>query len=203
MSAFLVNAACNGRPPMHLNALQHYPRPPLIARLLRERHVARFIVAPEGYGKTALALEYAETVFSFDQVYWLEGKSPCFLRDLDRRIVASTLLENPESFLVVMEDVPLLDGSRAELLSSMIDEFLDRGCEVLATCVPICDVYAKLQRDRVRLTAVDLLWPMMRSMRSDRSTNAKLNLCRRCFRPTALPVCTGGMAATRQLSSKA
>ena len=91
MTGFLKQSSCKGHRPNHLASRRHYPRPDLIARLLRERHVARFLVAPEGFGKTGLAMEYADVVFSFDHVFWINGKSPCFLRDLDRGIILSLI----------------------------------------------------------------------------------------------------------------
>lgn len=157
MPNFLKNTACQGHRPPHLVAQRHFPRPALIAKLLRERHVARFIVAPGGYGKTSLALEYADTVFRLEHVFWMDGKSPCFLRDLDDVLIARTLLrEDPHPFLLVIEDVPPLDPERVELLSKEMDQVLARGCEVLATCTPTCDAFDR-HRDRVKLTAVDLL----------------------------------------------
>ena len=158
MTGFLKQSSCKGHRPNHLASRRHYPRPDLIARLLRERHVARFLVAPEGFGKTGLAMEYADVVFSFDHVFWINGKSPCFLRDLDRGIISSSLTAaDVSSFLVVVEDVPPLDATRAAALSGVFDELLGRGCEVLATCAPSCDAYGPLQHDRLKLSAADLL----------------------------------------------
>lgn len=158
MTGFLAQSSCSGRRPNHLASRRHYPRPDLIARLLRERHVARFLVAPQGFGKSGLAMEYSDTVFSFEHVFWINGRSPCFLRDLDRGIIVSTLTEiDGGPFLVVVEDVPQLDAARAASLSASFDELLERGCEVLATCTPSCDAYASLQHDRLKLAAVDLL----------------------------------------------
>ena len=155
MPDFLAKAACRVRRPQHLAARRIFPRPDLIAKLLRERHVARFVVAPDGYGKTALALEYADTVHRFEHVAWLDGRIPCFLRDLDRGIVAEALLEaDREPLLVVIEDVPPLDPARVDALSSDMDRLLERGCEVLVTCSPACDAFAR-HRDRVRLSAED------------------------------------------------
>lgn len=157
MPEFLKKAACRGRRPMHLAARRQISRPDLIAKLLRERHVARFITAPDGFGKTGLALEYADTVFSFEHVFWLDGRSPCFLRDLDRGIIARTLLrDDTQPFLAVIDDVPPLDQERVELLSNEMDRLLDRECEVLVTCMPSRDAFAR-HRDRVRLSASDLL----------------------------------------------
>lgn len=157
MPEFLRKAACRGRQPMQHVSRRRISRPDLIARLLRERHVARFVVAPDGFGKTGLALEYADTVFSFEHVFWIDGKSPCFLRDLDRDVIASTLLgSDPQPFLAVFEDVPALDPVRVELLSNALDRLLDRSCEVLVTCAPSRDAFAR-HRDRVKLSSADLL----------------------------------------------
>lgn len=158
MPGYLSKSACNGQRPSHLAARRHYPRPDIIAKLLRERHVARFLVAPEGFGKTGLVLEYCDVVFSFEHVFWLNGRSPCFLRDLDRDIIVSGLSAlDDQPFLVVVEDAPQLDATRAAMLSASFDELLDRGCEVLVTCTPSGDSLASLQHDRVKLTAHDLL----------------------------------------------
>ena len=84
--------------------------------------------------------------------------SPCFLRDLDRGIISSSLTAaDASSFLAVVEDVPPLDATRAAALSGVFDELLGRGCEVLATCAPSCDAYGPLQHDRLKLSAADLL----------------------------------------------
>ena len=88
----------------------------------------------------------------------MNGRSPCFLRDLDRDIIATRLCSlDPSSFLVVFEDVPRLDSARAERFSSVIDDVLEAGDEVLVTCVPSCDAYAGSHRDRTKLDAADLL----------------------------------------------
>ncbi|MEG0417151.1 AfsR/SARP family transcriptional regulator [Gordonibacter sp.] len=158
MTSYLAKSACNGHRPSHLASRRHYPRPDLIARLLRERHVARFLVAPVGFGKSGLAMEYAEVVFSFDQVFWIDGRSPCFLRDLDRGIIASELsaLES-RPFLAVFDDVPPLDAVRADSFSAAFDSLLARDCEVLVCCAPSCDAFAASQHDRLKLSAPDLL----------------------------------------------
>ena len=128
-----------------------------MAKLLRERNVARFMVAPAGFGKSTLALEYAETVFAFDHVFWVDCASPCFLRDLDARSIVRGLVEvDGEPFLAVFEDVPPLDSLRAELFGAVLDDLLERGCEVLITCTPAADVFAD-QIDRMLIGAGDLL----------------------------------------------
>lgn len=158
MTSFLAKSACNGHCPNHLASRRHYSRPDLIARLLRERHVSRFLVAPEGFGRSGLAMEYAQVVFSFEHTFWVNGRSPCFLRDLDRGIVAAELsrLDN-KTLLVVFDDIPPLEATRAELFSTSLDSLLARECEVLVCCTPSCDAFASLQQDRLKLSATDLL----------------------------------------------
>lgn len=158
MPEFIETTACKGRKPESMTARRYFSRPNLIAKLLRERHVARFIVAPDGFGKSSLACEYADTVFSFNHVFWINGKSPCFLRDLDREDLPTRLGDlDPSPFLAVFEDVPPLDAERSERLSRAIDELLEAGNEVLVTCTPTGDAYAKSHRDRTKLDAASLL----------------------------------------------
>ncbi len=158
MPEFLEAAACRGRRPERVAAQRRFFRPDLIAKLLRERHVARFLVAPDGFGKSSLACEYADTVFSFEHVFWINGKSPCFLRDLDRGDIAARLRGlDSAPFLAVFEDVPRLDAERAACFSHAVDDLLDAGEEVLATCVPTSDAYARSHRDRTKLDAAGLL----------------------------------------------
>lgn len=157
MPDFLTNAACRGKRPSHLMAYRLYPRPHLVAKLLRERHVARFVVAPDGFGKTTLAMEYADTVFSFDHVFWIDATSPCFLRDLDKGGIAEGIAARDAApALVVVDDVPPLGPERSARLSAEIDRVLDRGCEVLVSCSPMGDTFAR-HHDRVLLSSADLL----------------------------------------------
>ena len=158
MTDFLTQAACRGMKPRQIVARSFHSRQNLVSRLLKERQVARFIIAPDGFGKSALACEYAETVFSFNHVFWVDGCSPCFLRDLDKGDLAEELLGRDEAAcLVVFEDVPLLDEERAETLSCVIDALLDASCEVIITSTASHDALGGHQRDRRVLGAHDLL----------------------------------------------
>ena len=158
MPTFMETAACEGRRPRHLASLRCFPRSDLVARLLHDRQVARFVVAPDGFGKSSLAFGYAETVFSFQHVLWINAKSPCFLRDLDLGVIASGVRRvDEEASLVVMDDVPALSPERAGALSGEIDVLLSGGCEVLVCCTPSSDAYGLLQRDRLKLDSSDLL----------------------------------------------
>lgn len=158
MSTFISKSACRGNRPANLQSLRYYQRQRLVSRLIKERGVARFVVAPPGYGKTSLVLEYADTVFAFDGVFWINCKSPCFIRDLDEGGVAAACIEaDPKMRLVVFEDVPFLDDGRSAAFSREIDALLNRRFEVLVTCVPSCDTLGRLQQDRVTISSEDLL----------------------------------------------
>lgn len=123
-----------------------------------DRTVARFIVAPQGFGKTSLVCEYAESIFGFDNVFWINGQSPCFLRDLDDRIVVPSLSDaSQRKSLVVFEDVPYLDDERSDAFSRDIDAILSKGWEVVAVATPATDSFADRQNDRTCITAHDLL----------------------------------------------
>lgn len=130
----------------------------LIAKLLKNRDVARFIVAPSGYGKTRLAIEYAESMCSWTDAFWFNAQSPCFVRDLDDGSLASSCLSFGEkASLVVFDDLPPLDMARQRAFSAEIDKMLETGCEVVVTCVPSCDLDGSLQRDRLCVRAGSLL----------------------------------------------
>lgn len=158
MADFLTASLCRGVRPRRLSAVRVRPRSDLIARLMRERQVARFLVAPGGYGKTSLACAYAETVFSFEHTFWIDCRSPCFLRDLDRGDLAEQLLaRDGQARLAVFDDVFRIDEGRADAFSQAIDHLLGAGCEVIVTLAPSCDAYARRQPDRIRLGAPDLM----------------------------------------------
>lgn len=158
MTRFIQQCACRGSRPAGLVPERLASRPRLVSALLRDRRVARCLVAPGGYGKTAVACEYAEVVFGFRHVFWISAASPCFLRDLDAGVLASGVAAaDEEAALVVLAGVPALDEARAAALSSAIDALMARGCEVMVTGVPAADCLGALQRDRLVVGAADLL----------------------------------------------
>lgn len=158
VSTFIESTACRGRRPTNLVASVHRSRSDLLTRLLHERRVARFLIAPDGFGKTSLAYDYADVVFSFEHVFWVNGRSPCFLRDLDAAAFIPGMLKVDASpALVVFEDVPHLDSERAEAFVELLGNLLERSCEVIVTCAPSCDVYGTLHQGRVVLRPRDFL----------------------------------------------
>ena len=158
MSTFVETCFCRGRGPLGITTPHHHDRPDLIATMLRERHVARFIVASHGFGKSSLAFEYAQIVFAFQHVFWVKGTSPCFLRDLDAGTFVDAVLRlDRQAALVVWDDVPPLNDERAEAFADVLDTLLGQGVESVVTCTPSADRFASLERDRLLLDARELL----------------------------------------------
>lgn len=158
MNGYMQGVACRGRKPKHLPSLSVHPRQSLLAQMMRERTVVRFLVAPKSFGKTTLAFEYAESIFSLEHVFWVDASDPCFLRDLDAGTLGSDLLvQSTKSSLVVFDDIPYLNSIRRDALSKTFDMLLERSWEVVATTLPTCDVFDSCQIDKIRFNAHALL----------------------------------------------
>lgn len=158
MTRFISQAACHGQRPSGVAPQRLVSRPHLVARLLENRKVPRVIVAPDGFGKAALACEYAETVFDFTHVFWISGASPCFLRDLDAGVIGTSLVESdPDCALAVFADVPWLDEERTEALAEVMGYLVGKGVEVVATMRPLCDQLGALLPNRLVVDASLLL----------------------------------------------
>ena len=158
MSRFILQSACRGRRPRGVGPQRLVSRSALVSRLLADRRAARVLCAPDGFGKTALACEYAEVMFGFQHVYWINGLSPCFLRDLDAGIVAEVLCrERSQCDLVVFDDVPGLDEERAAAFGAVVAALLAAGMEVLAITTPGREEGIALACPTERLDGRDLL----------------------------------------------
>lgn len=158
MADFIMNSICGGCRPKHLRGRRMHQRVKLLSRMMQKRDAVRFLVAPSGFGKTALVAEYAESIFAFQNVFWLNAQSPCFLRDIDKGALGPSLISHARAAsLVVIEDLPQLTASRAESFSSCIDELLDRGFEVVVSMVPLNDGFTDRQPDGVRIRSKEFL----------------------------------------------
>ncbi len=133
-------------------------RPEALSMLLKDRKVPRFIVAPEGYGKTHVAFEYASMMFAFKHVFWVRCSSPCYLRDLDAGTILEDMMQiDSEAALVIFDGLPHMDPKRVEEMSGLMDALLDHGCEVMVTCQPTADCFSRAQLDRICIYAADLM----------------------------------------------
>lgn len=158
MTTFIQRAMCGGHRPDSLGTHRPVARPHLVTRLLRNREAVRFIVAPRGYGKAHVAAEYAQTIHEFNHVFWIEGRSPCFLRDLDKGVLARAILDlDPQCALVVFRDIPYLDPERAQQFAGDTHALLEHEVEVIVTCTPARDVHHDYQRHRDVVSSEELL----------------------------------------------
>lgn len=158
MPTFIESSNCKGIRPSGIVNMRHNLRPNLTARLLNDRHCARCIVAPGGYGKSSLAYEYAQIVFEFKHVFWLRCESPCFIRDLDKGNLAQSVFAcDDQAKLVICDDVPQLDPMRTQAFCEFIDEVLERECEVIVCCTPSNDTVTSHQTDSIQLRSKDML----------------------------------------------
>ena len=158
MPSFIEQCQCRGNRPAGVIGQHHNLRPDITGNLLRNRAVARFLVAPTGYGKSSCAYEYAHVVFGFEHAFWVRCNSPCFLRDLDDGELFDLIMDvDAEARLVVLDDVPHLDQARTELFDELIGKLLDTGCEVIACCIPSVDTFSCMQMDKILLDGNALL----------------------------------------------
>lgn len=69
MANFMSVSACRGVRPKQVNLKNTIQRENLINKLMSQRSVLRYINAPNGYGKSVLAAQYADLIFSFRDVF--------------------------------------------------------------------------------------------------------------------------------------
>ena len=97
MNNYIMSASCKGSRPKALAPSCHAFRQAAISKLMKDRSVARFVIAPSGFGKTTLAMQYAQLVFDFKHVFWFDGANPFFLRHLDAGDFAQQILKHDKS----------------------------------------------------------------------------------------------------------
>ncbi len=138
---------------------EYVPRNRLVSALLQDRGVLRLLSAPHGFGKSMLAHEYAQRLFARGKVSWVDARAPEFLHALDcgRIVLDESRMQRGAGTLVVVDDIPYLDETRAKTLSDGIDALLYARTEVVVTTLPSHDVLRALQPDRLLFRAGDLL----------------------------------------------
>ncbi len=160
MSDFISRCACRGRKPRHIADLDLSYRNELLSRLMRDRRTVRLVQAPPFFGKTCLAATYAQAVFSFEETFWVDGTSPCFLRDLDLDVLKDSLCDRRGlgEALAVFEDVPALDERRLAIFWKTCCGLVSEGWEVLVTSTSRAAPLSGHESDCVCLGASDLLY---------------------------------------------
>lgn len=158
MASFISSCACRGIRPKKIDLRYKHVREELISKLMSQRSVLRFISAPNGFGKSILCGQYADLVFSFKDVFWIDCKSPCFIRDLDSNELVGQIIQICEfPKLVVFDDFKNLDEERSKQFSTVIDSLLEFNCEVIVNASPFNDAFIKYQNDAYILRSKDLL----------------------------------------------
>ena len=158
MSDFVDSSNCKGCRPKKLGLASYYSRKHLVSKLMRDRSSLRLVIAPSHFGKSFLIAEYAELVFSFEDVFWVDGSSPCFLRDLDDGVLFEDFFKEGQlPSLVVIDDIAVLDTSRAQFAQDNLLRLVSLGCEVIVSMGPSGDTFERHNEEIIRLEAQELL----------------------------------------------
>lgn len=160
MTSYLKERLCSGFCPQRIRVAGAFMRDALVSRMMLDRDRVRLICAPTCMGKTTLAFSYAQVVFSFQNVLWLDASHPCVLRDLDDgslvEKIASVMKQGKG--LVVLDDVSWLGSVRKQRFAALCADLLDRGVEVVVSCIPACDPFGGDWHGCLAITSPDLLF---------------------------------------------
>lgn len=158
MTNFIYESACRGVKPKQVELSNKTIREDLISKMMSQRNVLRFIEAPNGYGKSELAAHYADLVFSFDNVFWINCISPCFIRDLDSLDIASEIIQiDPDCNLVVFDNFINLEEERNIKFNNIVDKMIEYGIEVVVIATPFNDSFLQNQLDCLLISSEELL----------------------------------------------
>lgn len=137
MSTYVMHAACRGKKPQQIVGATVFLRNALLARMMRDRSRVRYLIAPTGFGKTLLAGSYVNMVNGYENTFWLNAQSPCFLRDLDANVLATDILEaSQDGDVVVFDDMPAMDKRRCRQAWTLCHRLLSAGREVVVCTTP-------------------------------------------------------------------
>lgn len=198
MTMFISNCECNGVGPEKQRYCVKEYRENLVCRLMSQRNVVRMICGPDGYGKSCLAFQYASIVFSFKNVFWIDAKSPCFFRDLDRNIIFSDIYATDNNVkLVVFDNIIDLNDDRLKILSETIDQLLHHECEVIITAIPEYNTLLRYQQDAYVLNSHKLLMKKIpNGIKIDKYSDNEKKLLEKIY---SIPVYTNNTYSTSLL----
>ncbi len=136
----------------HLAASDLHERGEALLLLLADRSISRVVCAPPLYGKSVLALQYAQIMFEGDRVLWVNAADPRFLRDLDAGALGAYL--DDETKLLVIDELAALSTERKRAFDLLLSSVCAAGCEVVVTTSDIT-LAASLEAC-IEITAADL-----------------------------------------------
>ncbi len=121
-----------------------FMRRSLLASMVAGRKSIRFLLAPDGYGKSSLALAYAKLAFGLKSFWWVDAQDPRFLLDLDfagtsKANELTKIASKQFPSLMVFDAVPALSKDRENSFSEILMHLVSLGWEVLVTsnCVSL------------------------------------------------------------------
>lgn len=138
MNPYITNDLALLEPVQELMVGDLFMRRALLASMVAGRRSLRFLLAPDGYGKTSLALSYAKLAFGLKSFWWVDSRDPRFMLDLD-----SCAAERPNELrefvsshapsLLVFDDVPSLAHERENVFMCFLADASTMGWEVVVT----------------------------------------------------------------------
>lgn len=138
MNPYITNDLALLEPICDLMSSELFMRRSLLASMVAGRKSLRFLLAPDGYGKTSLALTYAKLAFGLKSFWWVDSTDPRFMLDLDscaagRSNELERLASSRLPSLMVFDDVPKLSRERESALMDFLSSVIAKGWEVVLT----------------------------------------------------------------------
>ncbi|MDO4854375.1 MAG: BTAD domain-containing putative transcriptional regulator [Coriobacteriia bacterium] len=138
MNPYITNDLALLEPIQELMGGGLFMRRTLLASMVAGRRSLRFLLAPDGYGKTSLALSYAKLAFGLKSFWWVDSQDPRFLLDLDscadkRSNELYEFVSSHAPSLLVFDDVPVLTHERERAFMDLLADASFRGWEVVVT----------------------------------------------------------------------
>ena len=122
MSSFIEKSFCKGVVPAGVPAF-NYDRREQLVKMLGTNELVRVVMAPSGYGKSALCASFANTKQGFRKTAWVDCMSPCFIRDLCNGEIAKRFGSAlDELSLCVFDELPCLNDDEQKNFLKLIEQ---------------------------------------------------------------------------------
>lgn len=135
MVDYLTGCACNGEAPKRLKEHSLLARNSLLTRMAVRRSDPRCLVAPSYFGKSSLAADYCRLFHGYENVWWIDASSLCFLRELDSGSLVDNLVARGAA-VVVFDDAVALEAGRLRVFRALVGDLCAAGVEVIVCATP-------------------------------------------------------------------